>query len=171
MRAQQFVQACYVVPDIEAAIREYVRVTGIGPWIIMPHVQPENGLYRGRPMPLEMSCAFAQSGPLQIEFIEQHNDGPSVYRDLVPAGGSGFHHFCYLADSLADEIAHFDSVGVETGYRGENGPVKFAYFDTRAELGAFTEVLQRCDMLHDLLKMIADVAVDWDGRDPIRYLE
>ena len=27
---------------------------------------------------------------------------------------------------------------------------------------------QRCDMLHDLFKMIADVAVDWDGKDPIR---
>ena len=62
MRAQHYIQACYVVPDIEAAIREYVRVTGIGPWIVMPHVTPENGLYRGRPMHLEMSCAFAQSG-------------------------------------------------------------------------------------------------------------
>ena len=40
----------------------------------------------------------------------------------------------------------------------------------RAQLGAFTEVLQNCDMLHDLFKMIADVAVDWDGKDPIRYL-
>ena len=170
MRAQQFVQACYVVPDIEAAIQEYVRVSGIGPWIVMPHVIPENGLYRGRPMHLEMSCAFAQSGPLQSEFIQQHNEGPSVYRDVVPAGGSGFHHFCYFADSRDEEIAHFNSVGVETGYLGENGPVKFAYFDTRAQLGAFTEVLQNCDMLHDLFKMIADVAVDWDGKDPIRYL-
>jgi methylmalonyl-CoA/ethylmalonyl-CoA epimerase len=170
MRAQHYIQACYVVPDIEAAIREYVRVTGIGPWIVMANVTPENGLYRGRPMHLEMSCAFAQSGPLQIEFIQQHNDGPSVYRDMIPANESGFHHFCYLADSLQAEIDHFDSVGVETGYQGENGPVKFAYFDTRAQLGAFTEVLQNCDMLDELFKMIADVAVDWDGKDPIRYL-
>lgn len=170
MRAQQYIQACYVVPDIEAACAEYVRVSGIGPWIVMPHVSPENGLYRGRPMPLEMSCAFAQSGPIQIEFIQQHNDGPSVYRDMIAPGATGFHHFCYLADSLAAEIAHFDGVGVETGYTGENGPVKFAYFDTRPQLGAFTEVLERCDMLTDLFKMIADVAVDWDGRDPIRYL-
>jgi len=171
MRAQQFVQACYVVPDIEAAIHEYVRVSGIGPWIIMPHITPENGLYRGRPMPLEMSCALAQSGPIQIEFIEQHNDGPSVYRDMVPAGASGFHHFCYLADSLAAEISHFDGVGVETGYIGAAGGVKFAYFDTRAQLGAFTEVLERCATLDELFKMIADIGVDWDGRDPIRYLE
>lgn len=170
MRAQHYIQACYVVPDIEAAIAQWVRVSGIGPWIIMPHVSPENGLYRGRPMPLEMSCAFAQSGPIQIEFIQQHNDGPSVYRDLVPEGATGFHHFCYLADSLAAEIDHFGSVGVETGYTGENGPVKFAYFDTRAQLGAFTEVLESCDMLTELFQMIADVAVGWDGREPIRYL-
>ena len=45
-----------------------------------------------------MSCAFAQAGPMQIELIEQHTDGPSVYRDMFPAGTGGFHHLCYWAD-------------------------------------------------------------------------
>ncbi len=36
-----------------------------------------------------MSIALANSGPLQIELIEQRNDAPSMYRDFLAAGRVG----------------------------------------------------------------------------------
>lgn len=170
MIARQFDQVCYIVDDLESAIATWRRMTGIGPWFILPRVIPDVGIYRGQPVEVDFSCAFAQAGPVQIEFIEQHNDAPSVYRDVLPKGQKGivYHHLCYFADSLADEIAFHEGQGIETGFHGRFGAVKYAYFDTRAQLGGFTEVLEREEGVLGLFQMIADAAVDWDGSDPIR---
>ena len=66
MIARQFVQSCFIVPDIEAAMAEWLRVSNIGPFFVMSHVRPSDGLYRGQPADLEMSCAFAVSSCPQL---------------------------------------------------------------------------------------------------------
>lgn len=172
MIRQQFVQTCYVVPDLAEAMARWTAVSGIGPFVVMSHVRPENGFYRGMPAKLEMSCAFAQAGPMQIELIEQHDDGPSVYRDTWPKGSTGgFHHLCYWADgSLEAEVEHFRKHGVEAAYLASFGPLNFGYFDAREQLGCFVEVLEREPGTVALFQSIADAAVDWDGRDPVRML-
>jgi hypothetical protein len=168
---REFVQSCFIVNDIEAAMAEWHRVSDVGPWFVMAHVKPEKGLYRGVPSDLEMTCAFAQSGGMQIELIEQHSDGPSVYRDMHPAGSEGFHHFCYWADStIADEVAHYRARGIEPGYLGSFGDLNFGYFDARKELGCFLEVLEREPGTLELFRLVADGAIDWDGSDPVRYV-
>ena len=169
---RRYVQTCFVVPDIEAAMRQWLRAGSTGPFIVMAHVAPSNGLYRGRPAPLEMSCAFAQAGEMQIELIEQHSDGPSVYRDMFPAGTGGFHHLCYWADgTIGEEVEHFRARGIEAGYLASFGALDFGYFDARAQLGCFIEVLEREPGTVALFEMVADAAKDWDGSDPVRYLE
>jgi len=172
MNRRNFVQTCFVVPDIEAAMEEWLRISDAGPFFVMSHVKPDNGLYRGQPAFLEMSCAFAQSGPMQIELIQQHDDGPSVYRDMFPAGGAGgFHHLCYWADgTIAEEVEHYRARGIEAGYLASFGALNFGYFDMRRELGCFIEVLEREPGTVELFRMIADASVDWDGSDPIRMV-
>jgi hypothetical protein len=119
-----------------------------------------------------MSCAFAQAGPMQIELIEQHSDEPSVYRDMFPAGAGGFHHLCYWADgTIGAEVGHFRERGIEAGYLGSFGALNFGYFDARAQLGCFIEVLEREPGTLALFDAVATSARDWDGSDPIRYLE
>jgi hypothetical protein len=171
MIAHAFVQTCFIVPDLEAAMHEWLRAGDVGPFVVMSHVRPENGIYRGVPAELEMSCAFAQAGPMQIELIEQHDDGPSVYRDVYPAGAGGFHHLCYWANgTIAEEAVLFRARGIEAGYTASFGPLNFAYFDARKELGCFLEVLERDPGTMALFDSIAEAARGWDGSDPIRYL-
>jgi len=166
---RQFVQTCFIVPHLEAAMQEWLGASDAGPFFVMSHVRPSNGLYRGQPAELEMSCAFAQSGPMQIELIEQHNDGPSVYRDMYPAGTGGFHHLCYWADgTIGDEVAYYRERGIEPGYLASFGPLNFGYFDARNVLGCFIEVLEREPGTVDLFRMIADASDGWDGSEPIR---
>lgn len=171
MGRRHFVQACYVVPDLASVMDEWLRTTDVGPFYVMSHVRPSEGLYRGKPSALEMSCAFAQSGPMQIELIEQHDAGPSVYRDMFAAGERGFHHFCYWADgTIGQEIEHYAALGIEPGYTASFGPLNFAYFDLRHEIGCFLEVLEREPGTVELFDMIEREGRDWDGSDPIRHL-
>lgn len=169
---RRYVQTAFVVPDIEAAMRQWLRAGSTGPFIVMPHVSPSNGLYRGQPAQLEMTCAFAQAGQMQIELIEQHCDNPSIYRDMFPKGAGGFHHLCYWSDgTIAGEVEHFRARGIEPGYLASFGALNFGYFDARGQLGCFIEVLEREPGTLALFEMVAEAAKDWDGNDPIRYLE
>jgi hypothetical protein len=168
---RRYVQTAFVVPDLGAAMHQWLRTGSTGPFVVMSHVAPSNGIYRGSPAELEMSCAFAQAGPMQIELIEQHNDGPSVYRDMFAAGSSGFHHLCYWADgTIGEEVEHFRERGIEPGYLASFGALNFGYFDARAQLGCFIEVLEREPGTVALFQSVAEAAKDWDGSNPIRYL-
>ena len=62
-------QAGYVVPDIEAAMRYWTDVLGVGPFFYNERVPIGNYVYRGRSYEPHNSVALANSGPLQIELI------------------------------------------------------------------------------------------------------
>ena len=77
-------QAAFIVDDVEAAALRWVRTTGIGPFLHVPHIQLAEYDYRGeRRSGLDFSVALAQSGGVQIELIQQHCDNPSAYRDTI----------------------------------------------------------------------------------------
>jgi hypothetical protein len=90
--ATRLVQNAWVVPRLEDAIPGWVAL-GVGPFFVLERAYPQ-ALYRGTPVPLSFRAALAQAGDIQIELIEQTSDGPSAYRDMVPAGATGFHHMC-----------------------------------------------------------------------------
>ena len=61
----------------------------------------------------------AQAGPVQIELIQQLCDRPSVYRDLVDTGESGFHQLCTVTADYDGKIAHYQHARVRA--RDRNG--------------------------------------------------
>lgn len=165
-------QNAWVVDDIYKAARHWVDFYGIGPFYVMEHLDLRKIKYRGADAELDISVALAQAGPVQIELIQQFNDGPSTYRDLVPAGQTGYHHFCiYTHDFDADKAA-FEAAGHATTTEGESpdGSVQFAYFDTRDQFGVFTEVVNPAEGLVGRNKEVAEIAATWDGTDPIRII-
>jgi hypothetical protein len=85
----------YVVHDIAAAMRHWIEVLGVGPWFYVEHTPIEDFQYQGHPSPIDVSIALANSGPLQIELIQQRNDAPSMYRDFLAAGHEGLQHIAY----------------------------------------------------------------------------
>ncbi|MEM6427810.1 MAG: VOC family protein [Deinococcota bacterium] len=84
-------QLAFVVDDIDAAMNYWGNTLGIGPFFIKRHITFNEFEYHGRPAPSpEISIALANSGALQIELIQQHDDATSIYRDIQDA--STLHH-------------------------------------------------------------------------------
>ncbi len=160
-----------VVRDIEAAMRHWSEKLGVGPFFYLPKIKARGFLYRGAPSPLEVSIALANSGALQIELIEQHNDAPSMYRDFLEAGHEGLHHVAVFSDSMDADLARFRAAGYEVAQSGSAGPgSRFVYFETETHPGSIVEVIETSGPTGALFKSIEEAARTWDGSDPIRRI-
>jgi catechol 2,3-dioxygenase-like lactoylglutathione lyase family enzyme len=170
-------QIAFVVHDVDAALRYWTETLGVGPFFVLRNVAPATFRYRGQPSaPPRLSLALANSGDVQIELIQQHDDRPSAYRDFLASGREGFHHVSsWVTGAEYDTIvARVRAAGTPIAHegttRGDSG--RFAYFATDSMPGGmFYEV---ADVLEPgglaLMQMVADAARTWDGTDPVREL-
>jgi hypothetical protein len=165
-----FFQVAWVVNSLEDSMQRWLTTTRCGPFYVVPHAKVERVLYRGAPASIDFSTALAQTGPIQIELIEQHSDGPSAYRDVYAKGQEGFHHLCMMTNSFDADLERHRLEGSPVATQGAFGDMRFAYVDTRARLGHMTEIIEDRASIRQLFKMVADAAVDWDGTKPVRYL-
>lgn len=163
-------QICFIVPDLEAAMRQWQQSTRCGPFFTLEKVSPENTVYRGTPTFLEMNVGFAQAGPVQVELIQPLSTEPSAYTDSVARGTTGFHHVCYWIDDFDAEAARYHAMGVETAFSASFGTMRFAYYDTRALIGCMTETLEQDEGVRALFEKVRIAAEGWDGHDPVRPL-
>jgi hypothetical protein len=166
----KFIQAAYVVDDIDAAMERWLKFNGLGPFFIIRHAKMQDLRYRGRPVEVDASFAMAQAGGIQIELCAQHNEGPSCYRDMFAPGEEGFHHMCSVTHDYETELAHFASLGCPPAMEGRFGEMRFAYVDTRPLNGFMTEIIEDWEPVRLVHQQVADAARDWDGSDPIRLL-
>jgi hypothetical protein len=169
-RRNQFIQAAFVVNDLEEAMRRWIRLNNIGPFYVLRHAQMQDLRYRGAPVEVDASFAMAQAGGVQIELVQQHNVGPSAYRDSVPPGQEGFHHACIVTDDYDAEMMHYAASGCVPAMEGRFGEMRFCYMDTRRLNGFMTEIIQDWEPVRAVHKRVAEAAVNWDGSDPIREL-
>ncbi len=156
----------YVVRDIEAALRHWVEVLGVGPFFYFERLLPRDFLYRGRPSPVELSIALANSGGLQVELIQQRNDAPSMYADFLRAGKEGLHHLAYWTETFDADLARLKSY--EIGQSGGVEDGRFVYFRAEAHPGTVIELSEISGRKGQLFRRIAEAARQWDGSDPIR---
>lgn len=127
-------QVGIVVRDIDAAMQSMADRLGIGPFLLIREAVPDWFRYRGADSPPPvMSMAFAYSGDLQLEIIQQHNDVPSAYKDFLDQGKSGAQHL----SSWASSHAEYDAMRTQAlqsapviVHEGQIGPARFAYFDS-----------------------------------------
>ena len=125
--------------------------------------------YRGAPSATRFSTAVAQHGEVQIELVEQHDDGPSAYRDTVPAGATGFHHVAFIAEDFAADLAHYTDQGFAVAADGLFGPMRYAYVDTSAPLGHMIEIVEDKPAIRAFFAAVRKAADRWD-RDPATLL-
>lgn len=162
-------QIGYIVRDLDASVQKWVDL-GVGPWFVIRNVETDYFRYRGQDSPVEMSIALANSGDLQLELIEQHNDAPSGYLDFLNAGHEGAQHLAYWTedfDALYQTVidAGF-SVLHEGAIGGEHG--RFAYFATEFDPGTVIEISDISGPKGQVFEYIKATAATWDGTDPIR---
>lgn len=163
----------YVVRDLESALRHWTEVLGVGPFFLLEHVKVENFTYRGEPSSVEISLAFSNSGPLQIELIQQLGDAPSMYRDFLAAGREGLQHLAYWTEDFDGLLERASRSGFEVGQAGSFGADgRFVYFSNEAHPGTVVELSEvKPGGLKDrFFRHIAAAAEGWDGSQPIRRM-
>jgi hypothetical protein len=163
-------QAAWIVDDLTQAVDQWLATTNVGPFYLIPHAQVDGLKYRGEISSIDMSAALAQAGPLQIELIEQHSGGPSAYRDAFPKGSGGFHHLARMTQTFDADMERYRRQGLIIAAEGAFGDMRFAYIDTRSELGHMTEVIEDRDSIKSIFNVIAAASVGWDRSDPVRHL-
>jgi hypothetical protein len=133
-------QYAYFVNDIEATIHKWAKVFGAGPFVVVPHHKTDEFMYRGTDTEADVSYAFGYLGDDMIQFIQQHDDKPSIYRDMYAAGQEGFHHVGILVNDYQGERKRLLDKGFTLACELWADDVNAGYFDTRSVNGGFTEI-------------------------------
>jgi hypothetical protein len=161
-------QVGYVVPDLPAAIRGYAEVLRIGPWFVAENFAPQSQRYRGQPTNVDVSIATAYSGSAMIELIQQHDDGPSVYRAQIDAEEYGFHHWAITTDDFAADADAYRDRGYEPSFEVVMPTLfdsaRVAYYDTTADLPGMVELIELNHHVERFLATMKKAAETWDGR-------
>lgn len=165
-------QVGMVVRDIEAAMRHWAEVCGIGPWFHIPRYPLPAFRYRGAAQPgPDVSIALAYSGEVQLELIEQRCATPSMYRDFIEAGLEGMQHWAFWSDDYDADLARALAAGHRIGQEGDaTGRGRFAYLESTGPAGSVVELVELTPSRAAGFDRMREAAAGWDGRDPIRLL-
>ncbi len=134
-------QYAFFVNNLDESIEKWAKLMGAGPFFVARHHKTDEFDYRGQKgVEADVSYAFAYCGETQVQLIEQHDDTPSIYRDMFEKGQEGFHHIGTLVSDFHGERQRLLDMGFDIGTELYADDVNAAYFDTRAWNGAFTEI-------------------------------
>ena len=171
-RPKRIIHTSFVVKDVYQSIQGFLDLYGIGPWFVFEHYPMENFKYRGSEATTDFTVALAYSGPLAIELIQQNDDRPSAYQEVVASRGYGFHHFAIPSHHFDEDIARYRALGFAVANEGaspaDHGGSRGAYLDTRARLPGMTEILEIVPQMTAALSEMEEISAGWDGTDPIR---
>ncbi len=162
-------QLGYVVRDIEAAMRHWIETIDVGPWFYVDRLPAADFQYRGAPSEAHISIAISNSGPLQVELIQQRNQAPSMYLDFLAAGNEGLQHFCYWPEDYDSVLTRALAAGFTIGQSGTSaGRGPFVYLEPEGHPGSVVELAEYSQTRRRQFAAIEAAARDWDGSDPIR---
>jgi len=112
---------------------------------------------------------------MQVELLQQNDDGPSVLHEMYPAGTgkTGIHHMAIIVDNLDVAIAEFAKAGYPEAARmsSEAMQITAVFIDTRSAYGHFIELYEAKPAITMLYDLVANSAKDFDGSDPVRPLK
>ena len=164
------VQMAYHVPDPAAAAERLAREFGWGPFFLLEHIPLESCVFRGRSARFDHTSAYGQGGELMIELITQHDDEPSVLRDMYSAAQCGLHHVAYFVSDLPRAIEQFTELQYEIALDATTAGVRFVMVDARAQLGHMLELYQPGAQLKRFYEFVRRKSLGWDGTEPLRRL-
>jgi hypothetical protein len=164
-------QFAFYVNDIPAAMREYSKQLGVGPWFYMERVAIKNS-YRGKPSVFNGGVAIGYAGPMQIELIHQSDTSPSVFMEIEEGRRNGLHHQAVAVRDFDARIKAYADSGFEMAMYLENEfRNRIAYIDTKGQLPFFIEVVEVNDIVERVYTALHGASIDWDGKDPVRRFD
>lgn len=165
-RENSIIQVAYTVADIDASMRQYTELLGIGPWCLDSRYVSTYSVYRGKRTQMSLSIAVAFAGEVMIELIAQHDDEPSVYQEISKtSGANGFHHWAIGArDFDATVAAHkargFAEVFSDISPRG----ARFVYLESSSDMPGLLEVIEMTADVEGQYAMMWIAASQWDSK-------
>ena len=139
--AQGAYQIGIVVPDIHKSMAFFKGKLGVPEFLFIEKPELQDETYLGKPAPLHLHLAFGWAGEMQVELI-QPIAGVSTYSKFLehnPKGG--IHHYGIEVPNYAQGVKEMEAAGYSLVQGGRHNETRFAYFDTIAEIGTFTEVV------------------------------
>lgn len=140
-----FTQIAWVVKDVEASKTFFQEMLGVSNFseTATTRLKEYDGTYYGDPSNAENLVAMAYSGSIFIELI-QPLSGNSIFKDYIdhkPAGG--VQHIAYSTSiaNLDNVISDFEDKGFSVISSFDTPIAKIVFFDTRKEIGVFTEIM------------------------------
>jgi hypothetical protein len=163
-------QMGYVVPDVEAAMKHWVEVCGVGPWFYAERLPLTAFSYGGKRYDdIHLSIALANSGEMQIELIQQRSDHPSMGRDFLAANPrGGLQHWSSWPENYDELYDHALANGYVVGQEGDAPRGRFVYFRNEGHPGTIIEMSHATPTRKRIFDAVRDAAVGWDGNDPVR---
>lgn len=169
---KRVIHTSFIVKNVYESIQAFLDLYGVGPWFVFEHYPMMNLKYRGSPAELDFTVAVAYSGAMMLELIQQNDDVPSAYKDVVAIRGYGFHHFAIPSYDFEKDLSHYRNLGFAVVNEGaspaDHGGSRGAYVDTTSKLPGMTELQEIVPELAAALTELEATAANWDGTDPIR---
>ena len=162
-------QIAYIVDDLDKALKHWVEVLGIGPFVLIDSSIIEEARYHGQPTDVNITAALSYNGSMCVEVIEQKNGSPSVYQEVMKKRGAGFHHWGIMTENFEEEIARYEAMGYPLAFSGKvtiGG--RFAYMDSFDDLNGMIELIEFTPVVKELFEGLQAASKDWDGQDPVR---
>jgi methylmalonyl-CoA/ethylmalonyl-CoA epimerase len=162
-------QLSFCPKDVDAAMQHWINL-GAGPFFVREHIALEDIKFRGQASDIDFSMALGYYGDIQIEFIWQHNDAPSMYTEWHAEGREGLQHSCVLVEDMAETRRRVAEAGCTVLQEGKlpGGAGEVIYVDTGGGPGTVIEYLEIGQAGHDGFAMMREAHRIWDGSDPIR---
>lgn len=158
-----------VVRDIDAAMKHWAEVCGVGPWFYADKLPVTSFGYRDQRFDdIHISVALANSGDVQLELIQQRCETPSMYRDFMAAGHEGMQHWSSWPVDYDAKLEHALANGYSIGQQGDSPRGRFVYLWNEGHPGTVIEMAHMTADRARIFGAVRDAAVDWDGSDPIR---
>lgn len=166
-------QLGFVVRDVEKAMRHWIEVFGVGPFVCMEHgtsQPPPVTWMRGQAVSVELKLAFGFMGDVQVELIEQRNAAPSPYAEFLAAGREGLQHLGFWVHDHAEATRVVEAAGYEPIYeirvQGQDLPI--VYYDSPSLYGPMLELVP--PKWRRSREAIRTLTSEWRGSEPvIRY--
>ena len=87
-------QTASITRDIRKSIDYFVDHLGVGPWFIIERSTFTNSTYRGEPVEVDLTTAFASAHGMEFELMQPNSKSPSMSTDALdwpaPMRSSGF---------------------------------------------------------------------------------
>ncbi|MCP1468601.1 catechol 2,3-dioxygenase-like lactoylglutathione lyase family enzyme [Sphingobium sp. OAS761] len=169
---RRITQIAFATRDLDASMAFYSRHLGIGPWFVLPIARFADPLFHGAPCDAQVRVAFANSGGMEYEMVQQLDDTPSIWRDFLKdsAERERFHHLCERTHDFSESERRLLDEGYRSALEGATRRGRFTYFAHPDAPGTYLELLESSPSREAMYAHILLHGQSWDGRDPVRSL-